>query len=225
MTAATERCDEGFRLWGPETGGSDGDPSAERSGRVLHQQPEPDLLAALAAGRKDIACGHGDLVRRAVVGAVGHKIDAGHGRRLSGAKDSAIGSGSHDEKSEFRGGLDGLEMKGGRTVAWMLRLLGRASTDQRGSIHSSTGLCFPQTGWWANLPTHRRDLNERTTYRPGEEVRQSGIYESRHADGARENVTLLRGARFPDCQDCGQNVTYRLKHAAPYIFEDPDFAP
>ena len=53
----------------------------------------------------------------------------------------------------------------------------------------------------------------------------SGIYECKHTGGARSTITLLRGTRFPDCEKCGSAVTYRLVHAAPYIHEDPDFAP
>lgn len=52
----------------------------------------------------------------------------------------------------------------------------------------------------------------------------SGIYECKHADGQREMITLIRGTRFPHCQDCGKDLTYRLAHEAPYIYEDPDFA-
>ncbi len=53
----------------------------------------------------------------------------------------------------------------------------------------------------------------------------SGIYEGEHAEGEREMITLLRGSRFPSCEKCGNRVSYRLEHAAPYIQEDPDFAP
>ncbi len=51
----------------------------------------------------------------------------------------------------------------------------------------------------------------------------SGIYESRHADGTREKLTLLCGTSFPECEECGARVSYRLVRAAPYIHEDPDF--
>jgi hypothetical protein len=66
-------------------------------------------------------------------------------------------------------------------------------------------------------------LIARTSFRPGEEVILSGIYECKHADGERETLTLVRGSRFPACEQCGSEVTYRLTHAAPYIYEDPDF--
>ncbi len=52
----------------------------------------------------------------------------------------------------------------------------------------------------------------------------SGIYECKHEDGQRETITLIRGTRFLGCQECGDRVTYRLMHQAPYIYEDPDFA-
>ncbi len=70
----------------------------------------------------------------------------------------------------------------------------------------------------------RTALIARISYRPGEEVEISGIYECKHADGQREMITLIRGARFPNCQDCGDRLSYRLEHQAPYIYEDPDFA-
>lgn len=51
----------------------------------------------------------------------------------------------------------------------------------------------------------------------------SGIYECKHADGERETLTLVAGSRFPACEQCSSELTYRLLHAAPYIYEDPDF--
>ncbi len=53
----------------------------------------------------------------------------------------------------------------------------------------------------------------------------SGIYECHHGDGQRGTVTLVRGSRFPTCEECENRLTYRLLHEAPYIYEDPDFGP
>lgn len=53
----------------------------------------------------------------------------------------------------------------------------------------------------------------------------SGIYECKHVDGQREMITLIRGSRFPECEQCGGKLSYRLTQEAPYIYEDPDFAP
>lgn len=79
---------------------------------------------------------------------------------------------------------------------------------------------------WENLPTRLAEtLNARTTLRPGEEVLLSGIYEGKHAGGQVENITLIRGGRFPECRECGNRLTYRLVREAPYIYEDPDFTP
>jgi len=58
---------------------------------------------------------------------------------------------------------------------------------------------------------------------PQEEVPESGIYNVVHEDGAQETVVLLRAAVFPECEDCGRAVRYKLLHTAPYIFHDEDF--
>ncbi|MFL6300904.1 MAG: hypothetical protein ACJ71N_09900 [Terriglobales bacterium] len=60
-------------------------------------------------------------------------------------------------------------------------------------------------------------------YAPEEEVPESGIFCVIHEDGAQETVLLLRAALFPDCEDCGKAVRYRVVQTAPYIFHDKDF--
>jgi len=59
---------------------------------------------------------------------------------------------------------------------------------------------------------------------PGRVVDQTGIYEICHPNEGRQTVLLLYGAVFPPCPRCGDSVRYRLVRAAPYIFDDPDFA-
>lgn len=78
---------------------------------------------------------------------------------------------------------------------------------------------------WEKLPARLRQafLIARASFRPGEEVLLSGIYECKHADGERTMITLIRGSRFPQCEGCGSQLSYRLTHEAPYIYEDPDF--
>ena len=61
--------------------------------------------------------------------------------------------------------------------------------------------------------------------RPGDPVRESGIYEVMHGRdhrGAHE-VVMLRGTEFPLCDTCDDEVRFRLVRTAPYIFQDDDF--
>lgn len=62
-------------------------------------------------------------------------------------------------------------------------------------------------------------------YRPGETVRQSGIYEVLHDREHREahEAVMISGERFPDCESCKEKVRFRLLRTAPYIFQDEDF--
>ena len=60
-------------------------------------------------------------------------------------------------------------------------------------------------------------------YAPEEEVPESGIYGVMHESGEQETVLLLRAALFPDCEDCGKAVRYKILRTAPYIFHDEDF--
>lgn len=66
---------------------------------------------------------------------------------------------------------------------------------------------------------------EQRTYRPGDTVRQSGIYEvlhEKHHRAAHEAV-MVSGDQFPSCDLCGDKVRFRLSRAATYIFHDEDF--
>jgi hypothetical protein len=58
---------------------------------------------------------------------------------------------------------------------------------------------------------------------PEEEVPESGIYKVIHEDGVQDTAVLLRAALFPECEDCGKAVRYKILHTAPYIFHDEDF--
>lgn len=63
------------------------------------------------------------------------------------------------------------------------------------------------------------------SFRPGDIVKQSGIYEVIHDSEHREahEVVMITGAAFPNCETCDQNVRFRLVRTAPYIFQDQDF--
>ncbi len=69
-----------------------------------------------------------------------------------------------------------------------------------------------------------RQTNGRT-YRPGDTVRQSGIYEVLHQKEHRptHEVVMVSGDQFPACDLCDHNVRFRLSRAATYIFHDEDF--
>lgn len=63
------------------------------------------------------------------------------------------------------------------------------------------------------------------SYRAGETVRQSGIYEVIHDRTHRDphEVVMISGEFFPDCETCKERVRFRLVRTAPYIFQDEDF--
>ncbi len=63
------------------------------------------------------------------------------------------------------------------------------------------------------------------TYRAGDPVPQSGIYEVIHASEHRSahEVVMLSGDVFPRCDSCGAEVRFHLVRTAPYIFQDEDF--
>ena len=62
-------------------------------------------------------------------------------------------------------------------------------------------------------------------YRPGETIRQSGIYEVMHdrEHRAAHEAVMIGGEHFPDCETCKDKVRFRLVRTAPYIFQDEDF--
>jgi hypothetical protein len=60
-------------------------------------------------------------------------------------------------------------------------------------------------------------------YEPGEQVQVTGVYEICHKDGGKRTALLLRHQHFPQCNQCGMEVRFRLLRAAPHIREDNDF--
>ncbi|MBV9086948.1 MAG: hypothetical protein JOY79_05650 [Acidobacteriaceae bacterium] len=62
-------------------------------------------------------------------------------------------------------------------------------------------------------------------YRPGDTVRQSGIYDVVHDREHRPSheVVMVSGDQFPPCETCRDLVRFKLVRAATYIFFDQDF--
>lgn len=63
------------------------------------------------------------------------------------------------------------------------------------------------------------------TFRAGETIRHSGIYEALHEGAHREahEVVMIASDLFPSCDHCSNQVSFRLVRTAPYIFTDEDF--
>jgi len=61
--------------------------------------------------------------------------------------------------------------------------------------------------------------------RPGDAVRESGIYEVVHHSEHRSahEVVMIADDHFPTCDTCMDQVRFRLIRTAPYIFSDADF--
>lgn len=74
--------------------------------------------------------------------------------------------------------------------------------------------------------SHRKSVSsQRGTYRAGDVVRQSGIYEAIHEGAHRDahDVVMIESDLFPPCDTCSDQVRFRLVRSAPYIFTDDDF--
>jgi hypothetical protein len=64
-----------------------------------------------------------------------------------------------------------------------------------------------------------------TFFKPGDSVRETGIYEVLHDRGHRatHEAVMLAKDVFPACDTCYEKVRFRLLRTAPYIFDDLDF--
>src|SRR5579863_5680968 len=74
--------------------------------------------------------------------------------------------------------------------------------------------------------SHRKaPSSPRETYRAGDIVKQSGIYEAIHERAHREphDVVMIESDFFPPCDTCSDQVRFRIVRTAPYIFTDKDF--
>jgi hypothetical protein len=58
-----------------------------------------------------------------------------------------------------------------------------------------------------------------TEYKPGDDVKFSGIYKVVHesAHTPEHEVTCVKGNTFPPCSMCGDHVRFTQVHAAHYI--------
>ena len=72
---------------------------------------------------------------------------------------------------------------------------------------------------------HRSRPRHTTVFLPGSPIPETGIYEVIHDKSHREaHEAVLHGADlFPTCDQCNENVRFRLVRTAPYIFDDEDF--
>ncbi len=62
-------------------------------------------------------------------------------------------------------------------------------------------------------------------FQPADQVPESGVYQVLHyRHRLYHDVTIARGASFPQCSECGNNVRFRLIRAAPDIEADRNFA-
>ena|SRR5437868_313148 len=74
--------------------------------------------------------------------------------------------------------------------------------------------------------SHRSGQAGTERFKPGDVVRQTGIYEVIHDRAHRSfhEVVMLAQDTFPACESCEERVRFRLVRTAPYIFQDEDFA-
>jgi len=101
---------------------------------------------------------------------------------------------------------------------------------KQSSVFAATQLVShrrPVTKRHGKLPDrHRKAVpSQPETYRAGEFVRQSGIYEAVHEGAHRgpHDVVMIESDLFPPCDTCSDQVRFRLVRSAPYIFTDEDF--
>ena len=72
---------------------------------------------------------------------------------------------------------------------------------------------------------HDKRGNHSKLHHPGDAVLESGIYEVVHDADHRSahEVVMISGDQFPTCDNCMDQVRFRLVRTAPYIFSDEDF--
>lgn len=64
-----------------------------------------------------------------------------------------------------------------------------------------------------------------TTYKPGDTVERSGIYQVIHDrnHSATHEVTVVFGKKFPPCNHCGSSPRFVLVRAAQHIEHNDNF--
>jgi hypothetical protein len=99
----------------------------------------------------------------------------------------------------------------------------RATQNIRRNTRPVPRLVFEHRGGGPRWLRGRSGNNK--TYLSGQPVPESGIYEVIHDREHRSahDVLMHGGDTFPPCDQCGEQVRFRLIRSAPYIFEDEDF--
>ena len=85
---------------------------------------------------------------------------------------------------------------------------------------------FQQKGPGGSRPSRsRHDRDNGPRFKPGDPVKETGIYEVTHerAHRATHEAVMLKNDAFPPCDTCVDKVRFRLVRTAPYIFDDDDF--
>lgn len=84
---------------------------------------------------------------------------------------------------------------------------------------------FQQKGPHSRPPRSRHERANGPRFKPGDPIKETGIYEVMHEGGHRtaHEAVMLADDRFPACDTCFERVRFRLVRTAPYIFHDPDF--
>ncbi len=99
----------------------------------------------------------------------------------------------------------------------------RATPNLRRNVRPLPRLVYEHRGGGPRWQRGRGGNNK--TFLSGQPVPESGIYEVIHHREHRlaHDVLMHGGDIFPPCDQCGQEVRFRLIRSAPYIFEDQDF--
>ena len=84
---------------------------------------------------------------------------------------------------------------------------------------------FQQKGPHGRPPRSHHDRENSPRFKPGDPVKETGIYEVLHDRGHRiaHEAVMLANDAFPACDTCLEKVRFRLVRTAPYIFDDDDF--
>ncbi|SRR5581483_7336222 len=74
-------------------------------------------------------------------------------------------------------------------------------------------------------PKKNGGSKDQQLFEAGSVVRETGIYEVIHHYGHRtpHEVLMLRDDIFPYCDQCRDQVRFKLIRTATYVFDDPDF--
>jgi len=82
-----------------------------------------------------------------------------------------------------------------------------------------------QEGPGGRGPRSHHERGNGPRFKPGDPVKETGIYEVVHERGHRNahEAVMLANDAFPTCDTCNDKVRFRLLRTAPYIFDDDDF--